>query len=70
MLSIKAGLGIGILPNFLLPDQLKDLTVVPLSGKNEVSYGTAIPEQTMSVSSQDFYDWLETDKLPAMHELA
>lgn len=70
MLSIKAGLGIGILPNFLLPDQLKDLTVVPLSGKNEVSYGIAIPEQTMSTASQDFYDWLETDKLPAMHELA
>lgn len=70
MLSIKAGLGIGILPNFLLPDQLKDLTVVPLSGKNEVSYGTAIPERTMSTASQDFYDWLEEGKLPAMHELA
>ncbi|MFR0540774.1 LysR family transcriptional regulator [Lactobacillus delbrueckii] len=70
MLSIKAGLGIGILPNFLLPDQLKDLTVVPLSGKNEVSYGTAIPERTMSTASQAFYDWLEESKLPAMHELA
>ena len=70
MLSIQAGLGIGILPNFLLPNQLQDLTVVPLSGKNEVSYGTAINEHTMSAASQDFYDWLETDKLPAMHELA
>lgn len=45
MLSIKAGLGIGILPNF-------------------------IPERTMSTASQDFYDWLEEGKLPAMHELA
>lgn len=69
MLSSRRA-GIGIPANFLLPDQLKDLTVVPLSGKSEVSYGTAIPERTMSTASQDFYDWLEEGKLPAMHELA
>ncbi|WP_201335834.1 LysR family transcriptional regulator, partial [Lactobacillus nasalidis] len=34
MLNIRAGLGIGLLPNFFLPRQLTDLLAVPLAGKN------------------------------------
>ncbi|MGN1407315.1 LysR family transcriptional regulator [Lactobacillus sp.] len=63
LFNLNAGLGIGIFPNISFP---KEATVVciPLSGKNEVTYGAAIAKKPYSDCVLSFFNWLDAKKMP------
>lgn len=61
--NLNAGLGIGILPSTALP-KLARVTCIPLSGKNEVTYGVAISKHPFSNLVVDFFNWLDAEQMP------
>lgn len=61
--NLNAGLGIGILPSTALP-KIATLTCIPLSGKNEVTYGVAISKHPFSNLVVDFFNWLDAEQIP------